>query len=98
MFPAADHRIGNARRVALFDSPPILLSSESRVLLNIMGQIVFVVRAGVTPKAAVMEALGQIDEHRYVGLILNQSEAPPSGGYYGYGYGYGSESTTSNKQ
>jgi protein-tyrosine kinase len=86
------------RRVVLFDSPPILLSSEARVLLNIMGQIVFVVRSGVTPQAAVLEALSHIDEHRFVGLILNQSESPPSSGYYGYGYGYGSESTTANKK
>jgi protein-tyrosine kinase len=86
------------RRVVLFDSPPILLSSEARILLNVMGQVVFVVRAGVTPRAAVLEALGQIDEHRYVGLILNQSETRPSGGYYGYGYGYGSESNTANKK
>jgi protein-tyrosine kinase len=77
------------RRIVLIDSPPILLSSEARVLLNIMGQVVFVVRAGVTPKAAVLEALSQIDEGRYVGLILNQSEAAHASGYYGYGYGYG---------
>ena len=77
------------RRIVLIDSPPILLSSEARVLLNIMGQVVFVVRAGVTPKAAVLEALNQIDEGRYVGLILNQSEAAQASAYYGYGYGYG---------
>ena len=77
------------RRIVLIDSPPILLSSEARVLLNIMGQVVFVVRAGVTPKAAVLEALSQIDEGRYVGLILNQSEAAHASSYYGYGYGYG---------
>ena len=77
------------RRIALVDSPPILLSSEARVLMNIMGQIVFVVRAGVTPKPAVLEALSQIDEGRYVGLILNQSETAHAAGYYGYGYGYG---------
>jgi protein-tyrosine kinase len=77
------------RRIVLIDSPPILLSSEARVLLNVMGQVVFVVRAGVTPKAAVLEALSQIEEGRYVGLILNQSEAAHASGYYGYGYGYG---------
>jgi exopolysaccharide/PEP-CTERM locus tyrosine autokinase len=86
------------RRVVLFDSPPILLSSEARILLSVMGQVVFVVRSGVTPKAAVMEALGQIDESRYVGLVLNQSETQPSDGYYGYGYGYGSENNAANKK
>ena len=77
------------RRIAVVDSPPILLSSEARVLTNLVGQVVFVVRAGVTPKPAVLEALSQIDEGRYVGLILNQSEAAPASSYYGYGYGYG---------
>ena len=86
------------RRVVLFDSPPILLSSEARILLSVMGQVVFVVRAGVTPKAAVMEALGQIEEHRYVGLVLNQSQTQPSDGYYGYGYGYGAENNAANKK
>lgn len=77
------------RRMAVIDSPPILLSSEARVLTNLVGQVVFVVRAGVTPKSAVLEALTQIDEGRYVGLILNQSEAAHASSYYGYGYGYG---------
>jgi receptor protein-tyrosine kinase len=86
------------RRVVLFDSPPILLSSEARILMSVMGQVVFVVRSGVTPKAAVLEALGQIDDSHFVGLILNQSETQPSGGYYGYGYGYGAESNAANKK
>jgi len=79
----------NSKRICLFDSPPLLLSSESRVLVNLMGQIVLVVRAGVTPKQAVFDAIGNIEESKYVGLILNQSEIVTSGGYYGYGYGYG---------
>jgi protein-tyrosine kinase len=77
------------RRIAVVDSPPILLSSEARVITNLVGQVVFVVRAGVTPRPAVLEALSQIDEGRYVGLILNQSEAAHASSYYGYGYGYG---------
>jgi exopolysaccharide/PEP-CTERM locus tyrosine autokinase len=81
--------VRDPRRITVVDSPPILLSSEARVLMNLVGQVVFVVRAGVTPKQAVLEALRQIDEGRYVGLILNQSEAAHASGYYGYGYGYG---------
>jgi protein-tyrosine kinase len=85
------------RRVVLFDTPPVLLSSESRILVNIAGQIVFVVRAGITPRGAVLEALTYIDERVYVGLVLNQAEVDPVSGYYGYGYGYGEENPTSNK-
>jgi protein-tyrosine kinase len=85
------------RRVALFDTPPVLLSTESRILVNVAGQIVFVVRAGITPRGAVLEALTLIDERVFVGLILNQSEADPVGGYYGYGYGYDVDNKSNKK-
>ena len=72
------------RRVILFDSPPLLLSSESRALAQVVAQIVMVVRAGGTPQRAVIEALGHLGE-KPVGLILNQSQMATSDGYYGYG-------------
>ena len=62
-------------RIVLFDSPPLLLTNESRVLATVVGQIVLVVRAGVTPQQAVMEAIGYIGEDKPVGLVLNQSKA-----------------------
>jgi exopolysaccharide/PEP-CTERM locus tyrosine autokinase len=73
------------RRIVLLDSPPILLSSESRALLQIAGQVVLVVRAGVTPRRAVQEAIGYVGEGKPLGLILNQSLLALSEGYYGYG-------------
>jgi protein-tyrosine kinase len=73
------------RRVVLLDSPPLLLSSESRALVEIAGQVVLVVRAGWTPRRAVEEAIGYIGEDTPLGLVLNQSELALSEGYYGYG-------------
>jgi protein-tyrosine kinase len=73
------------RRVVLIDSPPLLLSSESRALVEIAGQVVLVVRAGGTPQRAVQEAIGYIGEDTPMGLVLNQSELALSEGYYGYG-------------
>ena len=78
------------RRVVVLDSPPLLLTNESRELAQAVGQIVLVVRAGVTPHRAVFEAIDSIGESRSIGLVLNQAES--TGGanaYYGYG-GYGS--------
>ena len=72
------------RRVVLVDSPPLLLSSESRALVEIAGQVVLVVRAGGTPQRAVQEAIGYIGEDTPLGLVLNQSELALSEGYYGY--------------
>jgi Mrp family chromosome partitioning ATPase len=71
------------RTVFLFDSSPLLLTSESRALAQVVGQIVLVVRAGVTPRGGVREALGYLGTSRPVGIVLNESdEAAPSGYYY----------------
>jgi exopolysaccharide/PEP-CTERM locus tyrosine autokinase len=79
----------NRRRIVVFDSPPLLLTNESQVLATLVGQIILVVRAGITPKPAVLEAVGLIGETVPVGLVLNQSRVATKGGYYGYGsYGY----------
>jgi exopolysaccharide/PEP-CTERM locus tyrosine autokinase len=85
-------RIGasSAQRIALFDSPPLLVTNEARVLASLMGQILLVVRAGVTPQQAVLEAIRYVDEDKPLGLVLNQSMGHAPGSYYGYGaYGYG---------
>jgi protein-tyrosine kinase len=76
-------------RVVLLDTLPILLTSESRVLATLVGQIVLVVKAGVTPQHAVADALNAIGEGKSVSLVLNQAELTgPMGYYYGYRYGY----------
>jgi protein-tyrosine kinase len=79
-------------RIIIFDSPPLLVTTESRVLATHMGQIVMVVAAGSTPRSAVNEALQTVDgATEVVGMVLNKARAGGSGGYglYGYGYGYG---------
>lgn len=74
-----------ARRIVLFDSPPLLLSTESRALAPRIGQVVLVVRAEFTPQRAVFEAIEAIGDAVPVSLILNQSESTSAGEYYGYG-------------
>ncbi|MEL7310251.1 MAG: XrtA-associated tyrosine autokinase [Pseudomonadota bacterium] len=77
-------------RAVLFDSPPLLITPESRVLASHMGQIAMVVCAGRTPQQAAADAVGCIDSSKAINLILNQSSvAGLSGTEYGYGYGYG---------
>lgn len=73
------------KRLVLFDSPPLLLSTESVALLNCVGQIAVVVRAESTPRRAVQDALEKIGQDRQINLILNQSSEAPEVGYYGYG-------------
>ena len=79
-------------RIIIFDSPPLLLTTESRVLATQMGQIVMVVQAEKTLQADVQHALSTIESCPVRLLLLNQARANTSGGYgYSYGYGYGAE-------
>jgi protein-tyrosine kinase len=81
----------NPRRIVLLDSPPLLATNEGRALTKIAGQIVLVVRAGRTPKHAIMEALGLFDTKRVGGIVLNESHLSLTESFYGYG-AYGNES------
>ena len=76
-------------RIVIFDSPPLLLTTESQVLATQMGQIVMVVEAETTPQKTVMEALRQIESCDVINLIYNKARAFAGGGYYGYNYNYG---------
>jgi Mrp family chromosome partitioning ATPase len=72
----------------LFDSPPLLATSEAVVLASLMGQIVMVVEAGKTTHGRVKEAIARIHEDKPIGMVLNKNKTTGgSGYYYGY-YGY----------
>jgi Mrp family chromosome partitioning ATPase len=82
-------------RIIIFDSPPLLLTTEARVLATHMGQVVFVVRAGMTLQSAVQHALATIEACPVKMMLLNQTRVEKHGIYsdyglgYGYAYGYG---------
>ena len=79
-------------RIIVFDSSPLLLATEARVLASHMGQIVVVVRAEKTLKSEVRQALATIEACPVKLMLLNQARTVSKGGYgYGYGYGYGHE-------
>jgi exopolysaccharide/PEP-CTERM locus tyrosine autokinase len=75
-------------RVVIFDSPPLLLTSEAHVLAGHMGQIVMVVESEKTTQHAVKEALRQLEGMDNVNLIYNKSrEFPGVEETYDYHYG-----------
>ncbi len=73
-------------RIILFDSPPILATSEASVLNHLMGQVLLVVEAGGTPVDAVKDAISRLDTDKAVGLVLNKSRNSKAGGYLGSYY------------
>lgn len=81
-------------RILIFDSPPILATTESVALTSHMGQVVFVIQAGRTKRESVTSALELIGERPNLGLVLNRAAGgfgkTDFGAYYSaYYYGYG---------
>lgn len=60
-------------RIIIFDSPPLLVSTEARVLAAQMGQIVLVVEAETTTQNVLKAALSQLGNDQNVSLIYNKS-------------------------
>jgi len=75
-------------RIVVFDSPPLLATTESRVLASHMGQVVVVVEAERTTHGALETALATVESCPVVMTMLNKASASEVGSYYGY-YGYG---------
>jgi exopolysaccharide/PEP-CTERM locus tyrosine autokinase len=82
-------------RYVIFDSTPLLTTSEPQVLSKFVDVILVVVKAGVTPRETVKQALSSIEKGKILGLVLNHLQFKSSGlssryfGSYGYYYKYG---------
>ena len=77
-----------ADRIVIFDSPPLLMTSEASVLAAQMGQIVMVVESETTSQHAVKEALSQLEGMNNVNLIYNKTrDLPGIEETYDYHYG-----------
>jgi protein-tyrosine kinase len=88
-------------RYVIFDSTPLLTTSEPEILSKWVDGIIFVVRAGITPRETIKQALLSIENGKILGFVLNDIEFKSSGlssryfgsdGYY-YKYGYGKNRT-----
>jgi len=75
-------------RIVVFDSPPLLATTEARVLASYMGQVVVVVEAERTTHGTLETALATVETCPVVLTMLNKAPESESGSYYSY-YGYG---------
>ena len=75
-------------RIIIFDSPPLLLTTEAHVLAAHMGQIVVVVEAEKTSQHAVQESLRQLEGLNNVNLVYNKTREFPGTAAYDYQYNY----------
>lgn len=74
-------------RIIIFDSPPLLHTTESGVLASHMGQVVLVVEAETTLNHVVRKSLDLLP-NEIVLMLLNKQREKNSYDQYGY-YGYG---------
>ena len=70
-------------RIIIFDTPPLLITSEAEVLTGLAGQIVLIVEADRTLKHNVEEAVSILDETKPIGLVLNKTQTASGSDYYG---------------
>lgn len=75
-------------RIVVFDSPPLLATTEPRVLASRMGQVIVVVEAERTTHGVLESALSTVETCPVVLTLLNKAREGDGGSYYGY-YGYG---------
>jgi protein-tyrosine kinase len=80
----------NPARLVLFDSAPLLVTTESQALAHFAGQVVMVVQADQTPQHVVFDALETLADDKPVFLVLNQTTRHSHSGYY-YEYGSGAK-------
>ena len=71
-------------RIIIFDSPPLLATTEARVLATNMGQIIMVVAAEATTQHVTKQALAAVENCEIVLMLLNKARKTDIGAYYGY--------------
>ena len=73
-------------RMVIFDTPPLLATTQAEVLASQMGQIILVIGAETTPQQFVMESVKKLQSCSDVVLaLLNKAQRTLNAGYYGYG-------------
>jgi len=70
-------------RIIIFDTPPLLITSEAQVIAELAGQIVLVVEADRTLKHDVEDAVSMLDNSKPIGLVLNKTQISTGSDYYG---------------
>jgi protein-tyrosine kinase len=71
-------------RIVIFDAPPLLSTTESRVLAARMGQIIMVVSAGTTAELDIKQAFTALEHCTTVLCLLNRSSNDSDQRHYGY--------------
>lgn len=70
----ADLKTRYADRYIILDSSPLLATTEPSVLNEMVDGIIIVIKAGVTPRESVQQAIKLLDKKKIIGVVLNDLE------------------------
>ena len=70
-------------RVVIFDTSPVLATSEASTLVSHVGQVILVVEAERTSEAAVRAALDLLSPCKDIGFVLNKAQGNTSSADFG---------------
>ena len=74
-------------RIVIFDTPPLLATTQAEVLASQMGQVILVIGAEMTSQNFVIESVKKLQGCSDVVLgLLNKAQRNLNAGYYGYGH------------
>lgn len=76
-------------RMVVFDSSPLLLTTEAVALASQVGQVLMVVRADSTQQQSVLAALEKLNPEKAIHCVLNQTSGADLSESYGYYGNYG---------
>jgi exopolysaccharide/PEP-CTERM locus tyrosine autokinase len=76
-------------RMIVFDSSPLLLTTEAIALASQVGQVLMVVRADSTEQQSVLAALDKLDPEKATNCVLNRTSGADRSESYGYYGDYG---------
>ncbi|MBE9503991.1 MAG: polysaccharide biosynthesis tyrosine autokinase [Proteobacteria bacterium] len=68
----------------IFDCPPVMPLADMNVITKIVDGLIFVIKAGITPKDVVMKGAASLDEEKVIGTILNGVDISSHRYYYNY--------------
>lgn len=73
---------GRFDRIVL-DAPPSNIA-DTHELARLADGVLFVIRAGATPRAAIEKALAELDGDKVLGIVLNDADTPSENAGYSY--------------
>lgn len=76
-------------RYIIIDSTPVMSTADAEILSREIDGIIFVVRAGMTPREIIRRSIMRLSQDRIMGVVLNDVTISRIGSRYGYYRYYG---------